>query len=788
MSRPRFIACLIVASLLLPVIIPVLTNTLRAEGEDEKIRSLWAQGVEFFEQARYEEAFDKFNECLAARPSSQMALELREAAGYAFFVKALASPEKEYGKDIAFIVRKVLELAEEQVKIDRTEEAKIKDMLDKVKNSPFVEKYQAMEMIASTVGQYVVPFCVATLGNRMEDEFRTEIIILLSRLGADAVLPVIEILDSPDSFTRQNGATVLGNIGDERSIAALKKLLDDPREDRIVKKEAYIALMKITNQDPSRLESAPEYYYRLAERYYYDDLSIIYSNYKDWAFWFWSGDALHFKIVERFEYNDMLAEEACYDGIAVSKSYNYDALWTLLACVYYAQVNEVQSALDVANELVEKGNFPTDKKEILEKRRKLLETAEVVNYALGKRRMLKALRRSLDDRNALVAVSCINALRDLEDDGALLPESEPAKPGATEKDKPADKDAKKEEEKLGAALTNSLIYPDKRVRYAASECLVKMNPKKRFAYADRVIQNLMDALGEWKPRVILVIEPDEVIRTNMKATLTDLGYFPVMETTGISGLNRARQFPTDDLIIISTELPDLTGYEVIDTLRHDPRTVHVPVIVSCPPEKLQKVQSLYSDKANDVISVKDEKLTVGTKIADIFERVASTQPDVTVRADRIAKNAAETLKIVDLSNGNFQPVAALDDLIKNVQGPRSDIVRNPALQAIGHLGMSAMKALPTLINVFNNRQNSVEIRVNAADAIADILRPDERYSEAAFKALKESLNEDNINIRKAAAKALGAMNMTPLQYWPVATEQRVHKPIPETAEGGGTKE
>ncbi len=774
MPRRNYILLFGLSFVLVFAILFTSTNLL-AQGDEESMRRLWLQGVDFYEQARFKEAYNRFNECLSMKPSSKQALEMRQLAGFAFFVQALSATDKEYGMDIAFVVKKVLQLAEEQVKIDFAEETKVMDLLEKLKSPDIVKQTMAKEMIASTIGQYVVPYCVKVLGDRQNDEVRVEIIVLLNRLGADAVMPVIQILESPDSFTRQNAATILGTIRDERAIPALKKLTEDQREDALVKGEAKIALQKIKGEDASMLDSARVSYYNLAQQYYYDDLSVIYSNYKDWVYWYWSGNTLHHRIVERFEYNEILAEDACYDGLAIASLNNYEDLWTLLTCVYFAQFNEVQSALDVANELAEKGLFPTEKKDVLENRRKTLETAFVINYATGKRRLYKALTRSLKDKNVLVAASCINAIRDLEADGALLPE--PPRPK-----RPGEEAAEEQiETKLGIALVNALIYPEKRVRYAAAECLVSMNPKQTFLHSNKVIPNLIDALGEWKPRVILVIEPDEIIRNRTRGYLTELGYFPITEPNGIKGLGRARQFPTEDLIIISTELPDLKAYEIIDALRHDPRTKHTPVIVTCPEDKLQNIESLYSDKANDVMEEKTDRLAMSSKVSDIFENMTA-QPDVHVRARRIAQKAAETLTVVDLANRNFRPTDALDSLITSVSSQRHDDVRNPALQAIGHLGVHAERALPTLVNIFNNRQNTPKIRINAANAIADILRPDEKFSEAVYKACKEALHEDNINVRKAAAKALGAMRMTSMQHWPVATEQRIHKSTPPSGE------
>lgn len=758
-----FVLCLTVFFSMLAVV------DARAQDE-EVIRRTWAEGVKLFEERKYAQAYEKFNQCLAQKPSSKIALELREKAGFAFFVEALSGNERQHGMDIAFVVKKILELAEEQVRIEQADEQRIKDLLDKIKNAPYTEKYAAKEEIASTVGHYVVPYCVDILGDKMDDELRVEIISLLTRMGTDAVLPVIEILDSENSFTRQNAATVLGHIRDERAIPALKKIVEDPREDEHTVKEAKIALRLITGKDSSKLLPANEYYYRLAERYYYDDLSVIQSNYKEWVFWYWNNDKLSFKPVERFEYNEILAEESCYDGLAISDNNDHEGLWTLLTCVYYAQLNEVQSAREVAAELSERGEFPSDKKQILEERRQTLETANVINYSVGRERIYKALRRSLDDRNALVAVSCINALKDLEVSGSLLPDI--PKPRYKVNEDGTRVKLPPLPPPVGASLTNALRYPDKRVRYAAAECLVSINRQKPFRYANKVVPALIDALGEWKPRVVLVIEPDKVLMNRTKNILRDLQYMPIGESSGIAGLQRAQKFPTEDLIIVSTELPDLKAYEVIDALRHDPRTMYTPIIVSSPRTKLRSVQSLYSDKSNDVMDEKADRVVFEDKIRAVFE-TRNAQPDVVVRARKIAREAAVALSEIDLENKNFRPADAIDALVAAAE-KRHDDVRIPALNAIGHLGILAESTLDSLVAIFNNRRHSVEARIAAADAIADVLRPEGRFSQSAYMACKEALKESNLGIRKAAAKALGAMNMDASSKFQVAKEQRIH--------------
>ena len=56
---------------------------------------------------------------------------------------------------------------------------------------------------------------------------RREASTSLSRMGPDAVDPLIDVLDDPDWRVRGAAAWALGNLNDERAIPALEKFLDD---------------------------------------------------------------------------------------------------------------------------------------------------------------------------------------------------------------------------------------------------------------------------------------------------------------------------------------------------------------------------------------------------------------------------------------------------------------------------------------------------------------------------------------------------------------------------------
>jgi two-component system phosphate regulon response regulator PhoB len=77
---------------------------------------------------------------------------------------------------------------------------------------------------------------------------------------------------------------------------------------------------------------------------------------------------------------------------------------------------------------------------------------------------------------------------------------------------------------------------------------------------------------------VLVIEDDETIAKMVRANLTASGYRVSCAGTGEEGIQMVRT-ETPDVILLDVKMPGMSGWEVIDELRADPRLKDVPVIV-----------------------------------------------------------------------------------------------------------------------------------------------------------------------------------------------------------------
>lgn len=77
---------------------------------------------------------------------------------------------------------------------------------------------------------------------------------------------------------------------------------------------------------------------------------------------------------------------------------------------------------------------------------------------------------------------------------------------------------------------------------------------------------------------ILVVDDEEVSRYLVRQFLRGTQYVITEAASGIEGLERAR-FDQPRLIILDLNMPDRNGFQVLEELKADPATAHIPVVI-----------------------------------------------------------------------------------------------------------------------------------------------------------------------------------------------------------------
>lgn len=77
---------------------------------------------------------------------------------------------------------------------------------------------------------------------------------------------------------------------------------------------------------------------------------------------------------------------------------------------------------------------------------------------------------------------------------------------------------------------------------------------------------------------ILIVEDEPDLANLLSLNLRREHYEAWVVQTGRAGLDRARETPAPDLILLDRMLPDLSGDEVLQRLRSDPATWWIPIV------------------------------------------------------------------------------------------------------------------------------------------------------------------------------------------------------------------
>jgi DNA-binding response OmpR family regulator len=104
---------------------------------------------------------------------------------------------------------------------------------------------------------------------------------------------------------------------------------------------------------------------------------------------------------------------------------------------------------------------------------------------------------------------------------------------------------------------------------------------------------------------VLLVEDDRFLRRACEASLRQRGFDVITASDGEEGLRLGTVEPYPDIILLDLLMPKVHGIEVLRSLKADPATAHIPVLIlSNSSREEDKVQALqmgavgYYVKAN----------------------------------------------------------------------------------------------------------------------------------------------------------------------------------------------
>jgi len=194
---------------------------------------------------------------------------------------------------------------------------------------------------------------------------------------------------------------------------------------------------------------------------------------------------------------------------------------------------------------------------------------------------------------------------------------------------------------------------------------IQYQPERR-AVPQTVIADDRDAVEEGD-RTVLIVENDQNFAKVLLDMARDKGYKGVVELDGEAGLKAAREI-RPDAITLDIDMPGLDGLQVLDRLKRDPETRHVPVhIISGVEEKREGL------KAGAIAYLAKPVSKEGLDAA--FARISSFIDTVPKKLLVVEDNEAQRQSIVELiahEDVEIIAVASAEDALQKIKEQHFD--------------------------------------------------------------------------------------------------------------------
>lgn len=559
------------------------------------------EAVSLIRFGKDEEAKTKLREILSADPSNAEALQLYQSVSQDEYLMMLTGSDDEIRK----IAATILERAKAERRERSRDEGTIRELVGAATaaGSDFKTRQDAINKLVMQHGEFAVPMLVEKLGDSDDNEGQVQAIYTLSRLGAVAVLPLIESLKSSKSLVVQNAAAALHHIGDARAIPAMVHLVGDSRNN-------VSTIAKTFLQKRGVRGSAVELLLGQARSYLTGHVPA--GGFSD-VVWRLVDDQLVATDVHPLLYPTELAKACAADAFALAPQ-SQDAA-SALAQANLAQANLIQSAGD----------------EALQGMQAAAGDLRIAALASGLPAVRAALDAGIAQGLAPVALGAIDALAAAETADTIGQSS----------------------------LVRALEASDKRVQYAAATALVRATGGVNLPNSDKVVGVLADAVAEEQVRTIRVIDPTQESKVAAMAASSLRGNAVVRDANAVTGLGNLLKDPSVDVVVINELLPDALPEVVIGNLKKDPRFAETRIVIIA--KDVEAAQAHFGETVNGVVQA---PLSGEALIAEVNRVLDGVNSPGGARAEAYAKGASEALLAVAAKKGRID--GALDSLTRQL--------------------------------------------------------------------------------------------------------------------------
>ena len=610
-------------------------------------------------------------------------------------------------------VQKIRQQIDKGYQLFRSDAKEIQRMIDKLSGN-LREFMRAARRLAAS-GEYALPQLLATLSDpKTSSILRERISTVLPKGGQEMVRGLTEaLIGSKDERLIQHVATALASIEYPHAVPHLKEVSLRKDLTDATRKIVTAALVRCSDGDRSVLKkSLAELYYKTALKYYYRHDSVL----PDERFatanvWYFKGDVLTYTAVPRQIFCDIYAMRMARKTLQADSEYSPAvSLW--LGAYLRREADLPEGAADplVAEGQPKAGDY---------------------TRAAGSDYAQQVLARSLRDGDTAVALGAIAALRDVAgpknlpkiiDSGSVQP------------------------------LVAAMSYPDRRVRFLAAEVLAHALPTEPYPGHQVVIPVLADALREGGSQRVLLLAVDKELNVITDA-LRNKSYSVVSAGDPLAAMKAAREAGGVDVMIIAQS--SLAG-KMLSLVRRDAGMASTPAIVIGGGSKLTALAK--ADGRMVLVTAGQDAAPIIASLPKAAE-LAAGKPLTPEEAADWSVRAAKAIRLLGLTGNKVYSITRAETTLIRVLADKRIAVSVAAARALTVLpGPKAQQAIAALAD---QADGAVEVRVPAYTALAESVRRfGNQLTKAQSQAIVDVVNSKiDVSVRKAAAGALGALNL-----------------------------
>ncbi|MDA1054907.1 MAG: hypothetical protein O3C40_31170 [Planctomycetota bacterium] len=568
---------------------------------------------------RPDEAKKYLKQLLDGSPDASTLVQLHRELGSAIFMRM--SRDGRYAPEGPALGKAVLDAAYAAAH----DPAHLAELIDKLSDADVAIRHTALvDLRAGGTDSVVALIGVLADGGRSTEHAAVR--ATLVNLKEVSVGPLVGALETRDEALLPQVIVVLSRLNASQVTPHLLRPYFTSAPDALVRQAAEYGLKKLLGELPPR-HDAEQYLAREAQQYL-DGKLLGRLDYED-MITFWSWDAAKNAPVQRrypgATASLMMAARLAGDLYAISPdNVDHQRLYLTATLESAKRTNGIDKPLPTGDG-----------------------TAHASATSLGVDAIADVLEYALQHEKYAAATGAIEVLREI-----------------------GDKELLRSNDGRASLFALCLKHSDRRIRFAAVEAIMTLNPVEPFAGSSY----LSEALGYFASTVgsrrALVAHPRTDQAQTLVGMLNELGFEADTAQTGRQTLRLSVQYPDYEFFLVSDAVDFPAAGELIQRLRRDPRTATLPIGLMARQERFGQM----------------ERLTENDPLAETFPRPHDVT-GVSLATRRLLNRGGDA--IVSFDERMAQASAALDHLARlaeqSEEYPFYDLLRlQPAVEQAMH--------------------------------------------------------------------------------------------------------